>query len=82
MTPSGNHIAGLDAEYVEEKIVGLITTRRTKKHSQKWVVKKRGFQVGELDQLKLKVIAFHDDRDEEIHMTQLVRRCYRFGFSW
>jgi len=33
-------------------------------------VKKREFQVGELDQLKLKTVVLHDDRDKEIHMTQ------------
>jgi len=35
-------------------------------------VKKRGSQVGELNQLKLKIIVLHDDRDDEIYMTQSV----------
>jgi len=35
-------------------------------------VKKRRSQVGELDQLKLKIAVLHSDRDEEVHMTQLV----------
>jgi len=32
-------------------------------------VKKRESQVGELDQLKLKIVVFHGDRNEEVHMT-------------
>ena len=36
-------------------------------------MKKHGSQVGELDQLKLKTVVLHDDHDDEIHMTQLVR---------
>jgi len=42
---------------------------------RKWVVKKHEFQVGEVDQLKLKTIVIHNDRDEEIYMTRSV------GFS-
>jgi len=38
---------------------------------QEWM-KKCGSQVGELNQLKLKTDVFHDDRDGEMHMTQLV----------
>ena len=33
-------------------------------------MKKHESQVGELDQLKLKIVVFHDDHDEEIHMSQ------------
>ena len=29
-------------------------------------------QVGELNRLKLKAVVLHDDRDEDIHMTQSV----------
>jgi len=36
------------------------------------VVKKRGSQIGELDQLKLKVVVLHDGIDKEIHIIQLV----------
>ena len=70
MTSAEDHVTGLDAESVEEKVIDLIVTRRTKKNPQKWVVKKHGSQVDELDQLKLKIIVLHDDRDEEIHMTR------------
>ena len=35
-------------------------------------MKKRGSQVGELDQLKLKTIVLHNNRDDEIHITQTV----------
>jgi len=35
-------------------------------------VKKRELQVGELDQLKLKTIDLHGDRDEEVHTTQSI----------
>ena len=35
-------------------------------------MKKCEFQVGELDQLKLKIVILHDDRDDETHMTQPV----------
>ena len=55
-------------KHVKEK-VDFIAGRRTKKNSQKWVVKKCGSQVGELDQLKLKTVVLYDYRDEEIHMT-------------
>ena len=66
---SCNHF---DAERVEEKIVDLITTKRTKKNPQKWIVKKHESQVGKLNQLKLKIVVLHDDHDDEIHMTQPV----------
>jgi len=36
-------------------------------------VKKRESQIGELDNLKLKIIVLHDGIDKEIHMTQPVR---------
>jgi len=35
MTPGEDHVAGLDAEHVEEKVIDLITARRTKKNPQK-----------------------------------------------
>ena len=35
-------------------------------------MKKRESQVGELDELNLKITVLYDDRDEEIHMTQSV----------
>jgi len=50
----------------------LIATKGTKKNLQKWVVKKRGSQVCELDQLKMKTGVLYDDHDGEIHMTQPV----------
>ena len=36
-------------------------------------MKKHEFQIGELEQLKLKTTVIHGDRDEEVHMIQLVR---------
>ena len=72
MTRGRDHVAGLDAEHVEQKVVYLIAARRTKKNPQKSIMKKRVSQVDELDKLQLKTILLHDDRDEEIHMTQLV----------
>ena len=62
----------MDTEHVEDKVVDLIAVRRSKKNQQMWIVKKCGSQVGELDQLKLKTIIFHDDHDDDIHMTQPV----------
>jgi len=53
-------------------MLNMIAVKRTKKNSQKWVVKKRESQHGELDQLKLKIIVLHGGRDGEIHMTQTV----------
>jgi len=35
-------------------------------------MKKHEFQVGELNQFKLKTVVLHDDRDKEFHMTQPV----------
>jgi len=35
-------------------------------------VKKHESQADELGQLKLKIVILHDDRDDEIHMTQPV----------
>jgi len=35
-------------------------------------VKKHESHVDKLDQLKLKIVVLHDDRDEEIHMSQPV----------
>ena len=72
MTLSGDHVANLNVGYVEENVVDLIASRRTTKNPQKWVVKKYRSQVSELDQLKLKIVILHDNRDKEIHMTQLV----------
>ena len=34
-------------------------------------MKKRGSQVGELEQLKLKVVVLHDDIDKDIHNFEL-----------
>ena len=55
-TLSVDHVAVLDAKQVEEKIIYMIAARRTKKNPQKWVMKKHGSQIGELDQLKLKTV--------------------------
>ena len=68
MTPCGDNVAGLDAEQVEGK-VDLIAVEGTKKSPQKWVVKKRGSQIGEVDQLKLKAIILHNGIGKEIHIT-------------
>jgi len=35
-------------------------------------VKKRGSQISELDQLKLKIVILHDGIGKEIHLTQPV----------
>ena len=67
VTPDGDRVVILNAEQVN-----LIAAKRTKKNPQKWVVKKHGSQVGELNQLKLKTVILHNDRDGEIHMTQPV----------
>ena len=69
MPPGGDHLVVLDTEQVEQ--IELITVKRTKMNPQQWV-KKRGSQVGELYQLKLKIVVLYDDRDSEIHMTQSV----------
>ena len=58
----------LDVEHVD-----LIAVEGIKLNPRKWV-KKRESQVGELDQLKLKTVILHDDREEEVHMPRL------FGF--
>jgi len=62
----------LDTEHVGDVPV---TTGRAKLNPWKWVVKKHGSYVGELDQkLKLTTIVHHDDRVvDEIHMTRSVR---------
>ena len=65
-------VASLEAEQVEGK-VNLIAVEGTKKNSQKWVVKKRGSQIDELNQLKLKVVVLHDGIGKEVYMTQPVR---------
>ena len=62
VTLGGDHVAILDAKHVEEK-VDLIAVRRTKKNQQKWVVKKHGSQFSKLNQLKLKTVVLHDNRD-------------------
>ena len=72
MTQGGDHVTSLVAEHVEEKVVNLIAFKRTKKNLQKWIVKNRGSQVGEFDQLKLETVLLHDDLDKEIHMTQSI----------
>ena len=59
----GVHVANLDAEDIG-KGVNLIAARRTEKNPRKWVVKKRGSQVCDLNQLKLKTVVLHDDRDD------------------
>jgi len=70
ISPGGDHVAVLDAEQVEQ--IDLITAKRTKKNSQKWVGKKREFQVDNLDQLKLKTVILYNDYDCKIYMTQPV----------
>ena len=61
--PGKDHVAVLDAEQV--KHADLILVKRNKQNPQKWVVKKCGTQVGELDQLRLKTIVLHDNHDSE-----------------
>jgi len=61
-----NRVAILDAEQVED--VELPAAIGTKMNSRKWV-KKRESQVGKLDELKLKTVVLHGDRDGEIYMT-------------
>ena len=36
-------------------------------------MKKHEFQIGERDNLKLKVVFLHDDIGKEVHMTQPIR---------
>ena len=52
----------------------LLQLEGSKLNPQKWVVKKRGSHVGELDQkLKLATVDHHNDRViDEVHMTQSV----------
>jgi len=71
VTPGENQVDNLNAKQIERK-VNLVAAKRTKKNPKKWVVKKRGCQIGELDQLKLKTVVLHDGIGKEIHMTQLV----------
>jgi len=66
VTKGGDHVADLDTEDIDED-VELFAAIGTKMNSWKWV-KKDESQVGELDQLELKVIVLHDDREEEVHM--------------
>ena len=66
VTPCGDRIVVLDVEPVD-----LIAVKETKLNPRKWV-KRRESQVGEIDQLKLKMVVFHNDRDGEVHMTHLV----------
>jgi len=54
VTSGGDHVVMMDTEHVE-----LFAAKETKLNSQKWV-KKYESQVGELDKLKLKVVALHD----------------------
>jgi len=44
-------------------------------------VKKRESQVGELDQLKLKTVVLHNNRDSEIHMTQPVESLLQIWYQ-
>ena len=67
VTLGRDQVARLDAEQIEGK-VNLVVLEGTKKNPQKWVVRKHGFQIDELDQLKLKVV-LHDGIAMEIHMT-------------
>ena len=45
VSSGGDHIVGLNAEHVEEKVVDLIAVRRTKKNPQKWIVMKHDFKL-------------------------------------
>ena len=71
VTPGGDQVVSLDAEQNEGK-VNFIAAEGTKKNPQKWVVKKRESQIGDLDQHKLKAIVLHNGIGREIHMTQAV----------
>ena len=67
MTLGGDYATLFDTEHVREVV--LVAARRTKLNPRKWVVKKYGSQVGELDQkLKLKTAILHVDYVGEIHM--------------
>ena len=70
VTPGGDHVTLLDTEHVENVVP--IAARRAKLNPRKWVMKKRGSHVSELDQkLKLMIVVLHDDRVvDEIHFTQ------------
>ena len=69
VTPEGDHAALLDTEHIGEVV--SVASRRAKLNPRKWVVKKRGSHVGELDQnLKLTFVVLHDDRVDEIHLIQ------------
>jgi len=63
VTPRENRVAMLDTEHID-----LIAMERTKLNPWK-LVKKRESQIGELDQLTLKIDVLYGDRDCEIHMT-------------
>ena len=62
----------MDVEHVEKVV--LVAAIETKRHPRKWVVKKHGSQVGELDQkLSSKTAVFYGDRVvDEVHMTQYI----------
>ena len=47
VTSSGDRVADMDTKHIE-KIV-LVVAKGTKRNLRKWVVKKHGSQVGELD---------------------------------
>ena len=71
VTLGGDQVASLDAEQIEEN-VDLVAMEGTKKNPQKLIVKKRGSQIGESDQLKLNVVILHDVIGKEIHKTHPV----------
>ena len=67
MTLGGDRVVVLDAEQNK-----FSATKGTKKNPHQWIIKKRESQVGELNQLKLKVIVLYDNIGKEIYMTQSV----------
>ena len=66
MTPSGHHVAMMDAEQAK-----LVAAKGIKLNPREWV-KKRDSQIGEIDKLNLKLIALHDDINKVVLMTQPV----------
>jgi len=60
----GDRVAAMDAEEAN-----LSAVKETKMNLRKWV-NKRVPQVGEVDQLKLKVVVLHDGISKEVHMNQ------------
>ena len=65
-------ISNFDAKHIEEKVVDLIATKRTKKNPQKMCCEETWISSWWAKLAQVENVILHGDHDEEIYMAQSV----------